>query len=433
MAQQNDLFSDFETLSDEAWREKVIKDLKGRDFEETLVWEDEVGLNHQPYYRKSDIENNKVVTGIQQAQKKNADWQTFQSFQQNTEDIEGKIKMAIANGVDQIVLDSKLNVSDEILQSDTLKIYFKDYPDLTKVSSFYIDPIGSYLKSGEKLAPFTSPLVEIFKAKQNTANDRFLLVDATVYKNAGANLVDELAFALQHAVEYFDLLTENGLAANEIANRMIFKLAFGGSYFNEIAKGRAFRYLLSKLFSAYELKQSAFVWGESNWSDLAHKDPYTNLLRTTTQSMSAVLANCDAISALSFDDLGASSNLGIRMARNIQLILKEESYFAKVSDMAAGSYYIESLSAQIADKAWQRFLEIEDKGGLLNYFESGSLQNDLNKSIQQRLEKMKAEKRKVVGVNAYENEAADQIKIQEQELKSKGGLKKFLLAKEIEK
>src|SRR5690606_6563878 len=142
----------------------------------------------------------KVVTDIQQAQKKNADWQIFQSFHHNSEQLDGKIEMAIANGVDQIVLGSKLDVSDETLQNDTVKVYFNDYPDLTKVSSFYIDPIGNYIKSGQRLAPFTSPLVEIFKAKQNTANDRFLLVDATVYKNAGANLVDELAFALQHAV-----------------------------------------------------------------------------------------------------------------------------------------------------------------------------------------------------------------------------------------
>lgn len=439
MTQSRDLFSDFKALSDEAWRAKVIKDLKGKDFEETLVWEDELGIKHQPYYRQSDLENNPLVASIQAAQKSSASWVVFQSFDGHAADLKIIVKNALANGVDEVQIKAREEAIDfeqllgsELIQNPSLRIHFNSFPDLSKVNAFYIDPIATYLKSGQKPAPFESPLIEIFNAKRNTSADRFLLVDGSIYKNAGANVVEELALSLHHAVEYFDLLTEEGFAVAEIAQKMTFKLAFGSSYFTEIAKGRAFRYLIQKLHSAYGIEQEAFVWGESSLSDLAHKDPYTNLLRTTTQSMAAVLGNCDAISALTFDELQKPSTLSIRMAKNIQLILKEEAYMAQTADMASGSYYVEHLSAEIAEKAWGKFLAIEEKGGLLTYFESGELQSDLDESIQKRLEKFKSEKRKMVGVNSYENEAADELDISALKSQEGKGLKKFLLAKEID-
>jgi methylmalonyl-CoA mutase len=439
MTQSRDLFSDFEALSDEAWRAKVIKDLKGKDFEETLVWEDELGIKHQPYYRQSDLDSNQLAKPIQLAQKKNAFWAVFQSFDADTEDLKNKVENALANGVDEVQINAKDEQTDleqlfgkDFVQNPKLRFRFDAFPDMSKAGVFYIDPIATYLRSGQKPAPFDSSLIEIFQSKSNSSADRFLLVDGSIYKSAGANVVEELALSLHHTVEYFDLLTENGYSADEIAQKITFKLAFGSSYFTEIAKGRAFRYLIQKLYAAYGIKQESFVWGESSWSGLAHKDPYTNLLRTTTQSMAAVLGNCDAVSALTFDQLKTPSTLGIRMAKNIQLILKEEAYMSQTSDMASGSYYVEHLSTEIAEMAWEKFLTIEEKGGLLKYFETGALQADLDESIQKRLSKFQSEKQKMVGVNSYENEAADVLEISALKSQSGKGLKKFLLAKEID-
>lgn len=439
MAHSRELFSDFEELSDEAWRDKVIKDLKGKDFDETLSWKDEIGVKHQAYYRQSDLAKNPLVEAIQAAQKSKPSCLVFQSFDEQTEDIKTKIENALANGVDEVQInvqdqakDIELFLGKSLLQNQQLRIRYHQFPDLSKAAAFYIDPIGTYLNEGHKPSQMEQSLKELFKAKSNTSKDRFLLVDGSVYKNAGANVVEELALSLQHAVAYFDELTEEGFSADEIAQRLTFKLAFGSSYFTEIAKGRAFRYLIQKLFSAYGLSQQPFIWGESSRAYLAHKDPYTNLLRTTTHCMSAVLGNCDAVSTLTFDQLKASSNLGIRMAKNIPLILKEEAYMTQLADISSGSYYVEQMSFEIADRAWKKFLAIETNGGLLKYFESGALQADLDESIKNRLEKFTKENQKMVGVNSYVNEAADVLDVKRGGNANSKSLKEFLLAKEID-
>ncbi|MEX2379233.1 MAG: hypothetical protein WD530_00700, partial [Vicingaceae bacterium] len=175
MTQFRDLFSDFEALSDEAWRAKVIKDLKGKDFEETLVWKDEMGIRHQPYYRQSDLENNAMVDAIQAAQKNNATWAVFQSFDGAAADLKTIVENALANGVDEVQIrtaeddiDYEKLLGNEIIQNSALRIRFNAFPDLSKVNAFYIDPIATYLKSCQKPATYDSPLIQIFKAKRNT-------------------------------------------------------------------------------------------------------------------------------------------------------------------------------------------------------------------------------------------------------------------------
>ena len=437
MGKNVDLFSDFPALSDEAWRAKVIEDLKGKDFAETLVWTDAQGIDHEPYYRASDIKGNPLVAAIQKAQQKSGTWKVAQSLQFEGSEAELKeaIEQALENGVEEVLvygLDeaAALKMSKHFTSKNkALRFQLESIPQ-SKNFFFQLDPIASYLKSGVSNVK-AAELKSIFEAKAADKNDRFLLVDGSIYKSAAANVVQEMACVLQHALAYFDELTTAGLSAKAIADRMEFKLAFDNSYFLEIAKSRALRYLIDKLFKAYEVETQAYIWGAASMAYLSHKDFYTNLLRTTTQSMAAVVGNCDKVSTLAFDSLQASSKLGLRMAKNIPLILSEEAYLSEVSDMAAGSYYIESLSASFAEKAWDEFLKMEAAGGLIKLFESGELQKELDASWQQQQIAYKKEGRSMVGVNKYINEQADTLTVKADGFSGKG-LKMHLLAKEID-
>ena len=329
------LLSDFPKIADQDWKDKVIKDIRGKDFEETLVWEDENGIKHQPYYRKSDVENSDLIEAIQQAQRQSKDWS---------------------------ILEEKPDFSDSLADG---------------------------IKSNSK------------KELNLSANE--ILLDLSIYKTKGATIVTELALALHHVLEYMDALTENGLSAKDASEELCFVLAFGNSYFSEIAKGRAFRFLVSRLFESFEINPEIKVIGLGSDYYLADKDAHTNLLRTTTQAMSAVLGGCDSIYIPAFDENANSSELGKRMARNIQLILKEESHFGKIIDAASGSYYIEKISAEFVEKAWEKFLEIEAKGGLIAIMNSGYLREILEKDKTTRINKYKSGERVLLGVNKFQN------------------------------
>jgi methylmalonyl-CoA mutase len=311
----------------------------------------------------------------------------------------------------------------------TVKAYLSGLPTKHLLKHFYLDPISNQLKTGKPAVQGKQTLANLFQARLNQLEpDRFLLVDATVYKMAGANVVQEMALALQHGLEYFDLLTEAGFTAEAVARNLEFKLAFGNSFFTEIAKGRAFRYLVYKLYQAYEVDEEVSIWGEGSLHYFAHQDMYNNLLRGTTMSMSAILGNCNKVSTPAYDELDLPSSLGIRMAKNTQLILKEEAYFAKVKDTVAGSYYLESLSLQLAEAAWEKFMDFEKEGTLMERFESGSLQNALQSALESR--KRAYQKGKIMlGVNRYQNPEGKAVNYQ---TPSKNGLKQSILATEIE-
>ncbi|KAA3650854.1 MAG: hypothetical protein DWP98_03850 [Bacteroidetes bacterium] len=350
------LLSDFPRVSDEKWKDVVIKDLRGKDFEETLVWKDENGIDHHPYYRKSDTFDSSLIVAIQNAQRTDNDW---------------------------IILEHKPKMNDEITQ-------FVNQNKVEKINNL----------------------------------DGNIKLDLSIYKSKGANTVHELALALHHVLEYMDVLTKNGYSAAKASQKLVYVLAFGNSYFTEIAKGRAFRYLLSQLFLAYDIQPELKIIGLGSDYYLAHQDAHTNLLRTTTQAMSAVLAGCDEIYIPAFDENANTSELGKRMARNIQLILKEESHFGKITDAASGSYYIESLTKTLSEKAWDLFLEIESKGGLFQLIANGELKEMLHKDKTERIAKYKSGERLILGVNRYKNPEGLDLELKE-------GIE--MLAKEVEK
>jgi methylmalonyl-CoA mutase len=434
MSDTKHLFSEFESISDQAWRERLLKDLKGKDFEETLVWEDECGIKHQPYYRETDLNDLEHLKELQACQPSEPNWQILQSFDIHNEKVKDQVQNALEFGVDQVIVNGVDNLEDVPAKlgnkhkgKSQVKARFNFLPTEHLLNHFYVDPIGQELKSG-KAQDYMIQLSSLFKERLNQLEpDRFLLVDASPYKNAGATIVQEMALSLEHALEYFDLLTEAGFTAAAIARNMEFKLSYSSSFFPELAKGRAMHYLIKKLYQAYDVEEEPSIWGEGSSYYLTPQDPYNNLLRATTMSMAAILGNCQKVSTPAFDQLAEPSVLGIRMAKNIHLILKEEAYFAQVKDMAAGAYYLESLSLQLAEAAWNRFRSAQNEGSLSDRFKNGSLKMELDASHEKRKQAYK-EGKLLLGVNRYQNEAAEDLKVKQSE---ESGLPQRILANEI--
>ena len=370
---KNNLFAGFSTISQQQWKDKIITDLKGKDYNNTLVWTDTDGISHQPFYHQESVENTSLVEAIQAAQKTDKAW------------------------------------------------YFTPPNSL---QTGYITQYTENLKH-KKNNTLTNLSKDLLKAQQNKKS---ILIDGNFFRQAGSTLVQELAYVLQITVDYFDAGTEHGMTGQEIASLLEFKLGFGTSYCSEIAKARAFRYLIQQVYKSYGVQHQPIVFGEACNYYHSHKGPHTNLLRLSTQAMSIVLGNCDSILLPAYDDIDKASSLGTRMSENISRILKEESFFEEVLDVAKGSFYLESLSTKIAQKGWDYFLTIEAKGGLIAYTNSGELQETLTQSHTNRVKAYKNKESILLGVNTYVNEKATDLELNTSTNK---GIPTYILSNEI--
>mgnify|MGYP000854022516 CR=1 FL=1 len=426
------LFEEFKTSSLDEWKEQIIKDLKGKDYKESLVWKDENEIEHQPIYNVDNIANNDLIQAIQAAQKKSTHWGNVQLFDATEENAVEMVTESLKNGVDFAFIENASKYKEFIhSKPEGKKIYFfLDDINTNKLpKSFLIDPLRDFLQKKTYAEDNLASLKAVFQLRLNDLKpDHFLMVDGSIYKEAGATVVQELAFTLSHAVEYFDKMTEEGFTPDAVARSFIFKLGYGNSYFTEISKGRAFHYLVDQLYKQYNTKHRIVIWGDASRYYQSHKDSHTNLLRLSTQAMSAVLGNCNLVSLPAFDALEESSALGRRMSKNIPLILKEESSFEQVRDAANGSYYIESLTADLAQKSWDLFLEIEKQGGLLAYHKSGKLDQVLNQSHQSRVTQYNSKERSFLGVNRFENATAKDLEVA---ANSTNGMAAKVLSKDV--
>ncbi len=239
-------------------------------------------------------------------------------------------------------------------------------------------------------------------------NLRTIHLNASHFNNSGANIVQELAYAISSGNEYMKQLTERGMDAENAASKIRFSFGTGSEYFTEIAKLRAARLLWAVVTRGYNIPEEANVpmnihCVTSRWNKTVY-DPYVNMLRTETEAMSAVLGGADSLTVEPFDIVFRNPDeFSERIARNQQLILKEEAYFDKVTDPGGGSYYIENLTNMIADNAWKLFVRIEDNGGFLAALDSGIIQKEISDSASKRKSDVATRKRILLGTNQYPN------------------------------
>lgn len=441
------LFAKFPPVTKDEWEAKIHADLKGADYEKRLVWRTPEGFNVQPYYRADDIENLQHTGSlpgeypfVRSNKSRNNEWYIRQDIDAaNPEEANKKARDVLMKGAtaigfvfphkmqptkaqwQQLLKDLhlpaiELNLVTGHISVDSVKAFVETVeetgfnPEQVR-GSFCYDPIekltmrGNFCQSAEHSFDKAKQLIE---ATEKLPHFAMLDVQGNQFSHAGATIVQQLAFALATGTEYLAALTDRNLSVNTIAPKMKFTLSVGSTYFMEIAKLRAARLLWAKITESYlpccpeKMKMNLHAV-TSRWNKTAY-DPYVNMLRTTTEAMSATIAGVDSLTVEPFDSiLGETSDFSERIARNQQILLKEEAYFDKIIDPAGGSYYIENLTNSIATHAWNLFLEIEEKGGYIAAFKAGFIQKQIKETVQKREMNMAMRKEVLVGINQYPN------------------------------
>jgi len=439
------LFQEFPPITTEQWKEKIVKDLKGADYDKKLVWKTGEGFDAQPFYRSEGLANIAGLTSfpgdfpfIRGTKSNSNNWLVRQDILvENVKDANEKALDIRLKGVDSLgfhlgnqplsfeLVDSLLNN----IRADVMELNFstgfplelvkiidelaKKYNrDLDKIrGSIEFDPIGDYCLSVANQENFDSKLIkieDIVHAGSLLKNFHALTVDGSVFQDSGSGIVSQLAFTLAKGADYLTYLTGKGFEIDELAPNMRFHFSVGSNYFMEIAKFRAARYLWSKIVNAYGLSDAdnaaMFIHCSNSQFNKTVYDPYVNMLRTTTETMSSVLGGVDSMSVLPFNAVFEKPTVfSERIARNQQLVLKGESYFDKVVDPAAGSYYIENLTHNIIHETWKLFLEIQEKGGYLEAFKKGFVLQKIQEEASAKDMEIAQRRRSILGTNQYPN------------------------------
>ncbi|MFD1294844.1 methylmalonyl-CoA mutase family protein [Lutibacter holmesii] len=413
------LFPEFPPVSTEQWMERVTADLKGADFDKKLVWKNLNGINIQPCY---NTEN--TIEQLQNTGENSQSLVNFRSIEVTTVESANKLALkAIEEGMNGIIFSLKETVSAATLLNgldlDTTTVAFElssnavaFATDVVAVAKgkdlkgyFNTGIISNYVTTGS----FDESQIEEATALVNLTADfpnfKAITISGTEYLDSGANQVQEIAYTLNSLVFLIEKLSEKGVEAQTIFNNLSFKLAIGLEYFVEIGKFRAFNSLLAEVTAKYGVAELAntitaktCIWTKSV------TDAETNLLRCTTEAMSAILGNVDGVLIDAYDkEFKNPSDFSSRIAGNITTILKEESYFGKVSNPVDGSYYIEEVSSKIAEKALVLFQDIEAKGGFYTAFENETIQAQIAEIRLQKLKLISQRRTPLVGVNKYPN------------------------------
>lgn len=447
------LFAEFPPVSTEAWEAAIAVDLKGADYERKLVWRTNEGFNVRPYYRAENLEGLETLNAAAgefpylRGVSGDNNWLTHQTIEVAAPAEANATALQMLNaGVDSLGFEIK----DENFSEADLDVLLKDIympavdltfsgkkmphvaalvlakaekegvsKDDTRVN-FCIDPIVKHLSmkgdwcekcGGTKCFDKIADLVAKTKEYKNV---RVVTVSGNVFSDSGSTIVEELGFSLAVAHEYLVRMMEHGLTIDEAARKLRFSFAVTSNYFMEMAKLRAARLLWANIVKAYGPEKPCsckmFVHARTSaWNQTVY-DPYVNMLRGTTEAMSAAIAGVHSLEVLPFDhSYEAPSEFSYRIARNESLLLKHESHFDQVIDPAGGSYYIENLTKSIADEAWKLFLEVEEKGGYVEAFKAGFIVERVKASAAAKDKAVATRRQTILGSNQYPNftEVAD--------------------------
>ncbi|MFA5713434.1 MAG: methylmalonyl-CoA mutase family protein [Bacteroidales bacterium] len=450
------LFTQFPPISTQAWEEEIMKDLKGADYQRRLVWKTMEGFSVKPYYRNEDlagIEHLDSSPGefpFVRGTKPLNNWKVLQSYplEKGVKECNLEAIEALARGVDSVAftlppsgIDTQQFVTllqgIDLTQNETLyrgcscstpKLIESFIEAVEKlgfnpkeiIASFDLDPLQWLTTTGNyNCSDFENRLERAFELTKEYPGIKVVGVEGYIFNDAGASIVQELAFSLSMASEYLFILTKMGIGANEAVAKMRFNLSVGSNYFMEIAKFRAARVLWANIAKEWGVDDSELLkicvdaktsrWNMTIW------DPFVNMLRGTTEAMSAALAGVNSLEVLPYDTpFREPSEFSNRIARNTQIILKEEAHFDKVTDPAAGSYYIENLTSSIIEEGWKLFTQIEEIGGYREALKRGVIQKSIKEISSKRDANIATRREILLGTNQYPNfteKAEDEVSL----------------------
>jgi methylmalonyl-CoA mutase len=448
MAEMKDkLFGEFPKVSTNQWEEQIVKDLKGKDYSKALIWQTIDGLAVKPYYRSEDLTDKAYMQPVPgefpfvRGNKTENDWLIRQDiYVSDYREANRKALDVLGKGVNSLGFIFR---SCTGIAAGDLKILLKDIcPEAAEINficpcensnltgafallvgeatwnvqkitgSIAHDPLSDLLITGKSEACCGDKL--FFRLKDETEmaaglpKFRTIAVNGRNFGNSGSSVVQELAFSLSMGAEYMTRLTGLGMKADDVAQRIKFNLSISNNYFLEIAKLRAGRLLWAHIVKAYGTESACssemVVHAETGSFNKTVYDPHVNLLRTQTEAMSAALGGAHSITVTPFDAIFREpGEFSERIARNQQILLKEESYLDRTADIPGGSYYIENLTAAIAGQAWKLFLEVEEKGGFLAAMKEGYIQKSVKDTSSRRAQNISLRRENLLGVNQFPN------------------------------
>jgi methylmalonyl-CoA mutase len=438
------LFADFAPVTTDEWEAKINADLKGRDYERALVWKTYEGFNVRPYYRQENLESLKYLDTlpgefpfVRGNNKTGNDWLVRQNiFVSDFEAANKKALEILGKGVTSLgfYFTNCDNVTKETLAillkdicleaaeinlvcpDDTSRIaeLFAEYVSEGKwanenvAASASIDPIGTFILKGKLAKDAISKLKAMVEKTKVLPKFRAIGVHGKFFANSGSSIVQELAFSLAQGAEYLTQLTELGMNIDDVAKSIKFNFGIGNNYFMEIAKLRAARLLWAQIVKAYgpesDCSAKMIAHSETNRYNFTIYDPYVNMLRTQTEAMSAALGGAHSITVLPFNAIYENPNdFSNRIARNQQILLKEESYLDKVSDPGAGSYYIENLTDSLVKQTWDLFLKVQEMGGMIAAIQEGFVQKEVKEMAKKRDLNIALRRDNLLGTNQFPN------------------------------
>jgi len=453
--QKEKLFSDFPPVSTEEWMAKITADLKGADFEKKLVWRTNEGFNVNPFYRSENTEGLATADSLPgefpyvRGTKKDNDWYTRQDICVND------FKAANAKALDVLnkgITSLGFSIDGDDVNAENIRTLLKDILpeavelnfstcyrkslELTKIlveyykesgadllkcfGSVNYDPFKPLLKKGRDAEGWVEKAAEIVKAAAPLPRFRVLAVNAHATNDGGAYIYQELGYALANGNQLLSALVEAGLDATLVAKKIKFNFGIGGNYFMEIAKFRAARWLWAEIVDAYKpicnhdcpnkaedgtcrCASKIYAHAQTSTFNKTIYDAHVNLLRTQTEAMSATIAGVNSLTVHPFDETyKTSDDFSERIARNQQLLLKEECHFDKITDPSSGSYYIENLTKSIAEQAWKLFLETDEKG-FYEALKAGTVQTAVKASADARFKGLATRREILLGTNQFPN------------------------------
>ena len=444
MANKEKLFSEFQAPTTQEWLDKIEVDLKGADFQKRLVWRTNEGFDVQPFYRREDLANLKTPDAlpgefpfVRGNKKDSNEWYVRQNIKVDDPVEANQKALDILNkGVDSIGFRfGGDKVSAEFLETllkdirlDIVEVSYRTCPrhalELAQLLVKYFekhgydkekivggvgfDPIDKMLQKGKDTTPLLEVAPQLVETLKDYPNLRCIMVHSDTLNNAGAYIVQELGYALAWGNEYLQQLVDAGVDVDTAAKSIKFYMGISENYFMEIAKFRAARLLWAQIVKQYEPKCDCACQMIINATTSTYNqtlfDSYVNLLRSQTEAMSAALGGVHSMVVAPFDGVYEKpTDFSERIARNQQLLIKEESHFDRIVDPSAGSYYIEHLTDALAQEAWKIFLKVEEEGGFLQAVKNGTVQDDINATNVKRHGDAAKRKEFILGTNQFPN------------------------------
>lgn len=433
-------FEEFEATSYERWKEEAVASLKGAPFEKKLFTKTYEGITLEPIYTKENAKAfakrlsfpgaDDYLRGVNAGGYLSEPWAIAQDAQVACPvEANAILKQAVAKGATAVTFDAR-NCKDAeafnklldgiCLCSTQINAYAgaKAQASLealaaAKGSDVFgcvgADPISEYALTGKACCKEAiAALADALKyAQANLPKIKTICVNATVYHNGGANAVQEVAAAMATAAAYLEALTEAGFSVDEAAKTIRFKFALGANFFMEIAKLRAARVIWAQIVKAYggsEDAQKIDMAAETSRFYQTKYDPYVNILRATTQTFSGVVGGVNELTTLPFDNaIRKGDEQSQRIARNIQIMMQKEFGLLSPVDPAGGSWYVETLTGQLAEAIWAKFEDIQGKGGMVAVLECGCFQDEVAAVLAERFKNLAYRKDRAVGTNMYAN------------------------------